>query len=262
MSHPTSPRRINARRFIAASALALGATGTVALAQDVNPVSPVIADQGGEAGEGGAIIDPGADLGLFLAEIDILEARTALLGELLAAGQTDEARTLLAIMKSDFEAQLEVKVDLHAEEYFEAFAELDVIIENGGDPFDAILYLQGEFLEVRYDVTPDDHALFAEVADLVRAATDLYAAATEDGRITNPLNYAQARAVLASAELRNQELLPAQSAQSQAVASEIQAQLALLSPLVASPTPPASEVDLSLFYGAAARVEISAGKVR
>ncbi len=245
---PSPPRRIKARRVLAASAIALGSLPPQVWAQTA---PPVVAQEDGEAGESGVVIDPGADLGLFLAQVDILEAQTALLETLIADGKTDDATRLLALMHQGFEEGLEDKVGPHIEDFDGAFGELKEALANGTDPLNATDWLRMEFAEAREGLEAAPHARFAEIADLVRAATDTLAQSTD------ALARAQVQAVLASARARNTPFLNSTGEKQASVAAEISVQLDLLTAELAAPAP-----DLSVFYGAAARVEISAGKIR
>ena len=245
----TPPRRVNARRILAASAIALGASGPIAWAQSAP--APLVSQEDGEAGEGGVVIDPGADLGLYLAQIDILEAQTALLEALIAGSNAEDAAQLLAAMRASFKAGLEEKVSHHAEDFNGAFDELETALANGTDPLNATDWLRMEFEEAREGLAPTPHARFAEIADLVRAATDIL---TES---TGTLAHAQAAALLTSARTLNSPFLQSDVEKEAQVATEILAQLTLLGTELT-----ASALDLSMFYGAAARVEISAGKIR
>ncbi len=254
MTEKTAPRRINARRILAASALALGASGAMVQAQTAT--QPAAAVENGEAGETGVILDPGADLGLYLANIDVMEARTNLLQQLVTDAKFEEAAQLAAIMKQAFAADLQEQVAHHAEDFTEAFKDLDKALaqQSPEDAMDAIDWLRMEFEEAREDNTPAPHAAFSEIAALVRAVTNIVAGGSD------PLTLAQASAVLDVARARNQAFVGATDAKQAQVAAEIAAQIALLTPVLTNP--PAEGLDTSLFYGAAARVEISAQKVR
>lgn len=245
---PTTPRRIKARRILAASAIALGASATTVWPQSSpQPTS----QEDGEAGEGGVVIDPGADLGLYLAEIDILEAQTSVLENLIIAGKMQDATRLLALMDEGFENGLEGKVGPHVEDFDGAFGEIRDALANDTDALNAIDWLRQEFAEAREGQTPEPHARFAEIGDLVRGATDILTENSDD------LARAQAGAVLAKARALNEAFLQSDTEKQAEVSAEILVQLDLLETELTSPAP-----DLSVFYGAAARVEISAGKIR
>ncbi len=67
-------------------------------------------------------------------------------------------------MKADFKAGLEEKVSHHAEDFNNAFDELETALANGTDPLNATDWLRMEFEEAREGLAPAPHARFAEIA--------------------------------------------------------------------------------------------------
>ncbi|MGB8621182.1 MAG: hypothetical protein WCD16_00050 [Paracoccaceae bacterium] len=297
MTNPSKPRRVNARRFVAVgAAAAMGAAPAVSIAATTTSralretpahsaaaydilrvasseageggegadVSAPPASEGGEGGESGGYAGPGGQVGGLLAELDLLEARLNLATELKAAGLDDAAAAAQDRVFETFENDVEDKLNDHMiEEIEKALFHMGGAIEGGGDLSAARNAVQHELDEVREDANAGLPERFGAVARLVRNATGQYAASIEDGRIAELDHYRDARALLALARARTGTLAATGDAEAANIAAEITAQLDLMEPAVADLTPnPEAAVDTSILYGAAARVEISAQKLR
>ena len=266
----TQPRRWATLALASVTLAALPAHGEQRPASPINLANPdarlwLAQAQGGEAGEAGITAEAPTDAA-YLAELAVVEGHMLAARDLYAKGQGEAAveLSLHPQLEGSLDALRHMIADHQMPDPAAALTAFTAALQQGADQaiVDAALTEVSRVFDADAAVEADQlRARFDAVVLLLKAAAEEYAAAIENGAVTDPMGWHEAHAFARLAEVRLQTLTP-QPLTAKAAQRAILA-LQDLDAVFGDPMAAALRADdPQILFGVAARVELIASSVR
>lgn len=274
-------RTINARRWVAVGTAAGAALATIStasafqasLVHHVENVGTVIlaSSEGGEGGEGGEGIKKSSRGEMhdddFLAGLGFIEGHLTSGSMLYEQGFKDMAITHMKHPGDEIYTELKPALKARNIKGFERELEALAAAVEGDKGNDAVKQafetVKARLSDARKAAKASDHEEFEAIAKLVKTAAEEYGVGVKDGAIGNIHEYQDAWGFLQIARQMTDRLAVEHEPEVQEASAAIISELNKLDAAFRSLVPKGKiETDPSVLFGAAARIEIAALKVK